>query len=145
MPWVYLVFAGLLEIAWPPLLKASNGFTRPAATAVMLLTMMLSFWLLSLAVREIPVGTGYAIWTGIGAVGAAIMGMILYDEPRTVGRMVCIAVIIAGIAGLKLLSPTPSSAQLPGRETQGSRRSGASPRGLAFSRWDLVRRRHGWS
>jgi quaternary ammonium compound-resistance protein SugE len=109
MAWIYLILAGLLEITWPPLLKASNGFTRLVPTAVMFLTMGLSFWLLSLALRVIPLGTGYAIWTGIGAVGAAIVGIVYYGEPRAAGRLLCIALIVAGIAGLKLMSPVIES------------------------------------
>jgi quaternary ammonium compound-resistance protein SugE len=107
MAWVYLIAAGLIEITWPPLLKASDGFTRPIPTLLMLAMLGLSFYLLSIAVRTIPVGTAYAIWTGIGAAGAAIVGMAVYGEPRTVARMVCVVLIIAGIVGLKLLTPTP--------------------------------------
>ena len=104
MSWIYLILAGLFEVAWPPLLKASNGFTRLIPTGIMFVTMSVSFWLLALSLRSIPIGTGYAIWTGIGAIGAAVVGMIYYGEPRTAGRIICIALIVAGIVGLKLMS-----------------------------------------
>lgn len=110
MSWLYLILAGLIEITWPPLLKESNGFTRLTPTLAMAVLMVLSFYLLALALRTIPIGTGYAIWTGIGAAGAALVGMLYYGEPRTAARLLCVAMIIAGVVGLKLLtpeSPTP--------------------------------------
>ncbi len=101
MAWVYLVVAGLFEITWAIGLKYADGFTRLVPSAVTIVAMILSVVLLGLALRELPVGTGYAVWTGIGTVGAAILGMILFSEPATVIRLGCIALIVAGIIGLK--------------------------------------------
>ena len=104
MAWAWLVVAGLLEVVWAIGLKYTDGFTRLAPSAITIAAMAGSVFFLALAVRTIPIGTGYAVWTGIGAVGVAILGMILFDEPRTLARIACIALIVAGIAGLKLLS-----------------------------------------
>ena len=105
MPWLWLTLAGLLEIVWAIGLKYTDGFTRLVPSAVTVVAMIGSVYFLALAVRSIPIGTGYAVWTGIGAVGVAILGMILFDEPRSVLRIVSILLIVAGIAGLKLVSP----------------------------------------
>ena len=102
MAWVYLFLAGLLEVTWAIGLKYAEGFTRPRASVFTVVMMIASFYTLSLAVRTIPIGTGYAIWTGIGAVGTAVLGVILFKEPATVARVVCIGVIVAGIVGLKV-------------------------------------------
>jgi quaternary ammonium compound-resistance protein SugE len=102
MAWVYLAFAGLLEIVWAIGLKYTDGFTRLLPSAITILGMIGSVVLLGLALRDLPVGTGYAVWTGIGTVGAAILGMILFNEPATAVRIGCIALIVAGIIGLKL-------------------------------------------
>ena len=104
MAWIWLLVAGLLEVAWAIGLKYTDGFTRLAPSAITIAAMAGSVFFLALAVRTIPIGTGYAVWTGIGAVGVAILGMVLFDEPRTLARIACIALIVAGIAGLKLLS-----------------------------------------
>jgi quaternary ammonium compound-resistance protein SugE len=104
LAWIALAAAGLLEIVWMYFMKASDGFSRPWPIAGFALSSFTSFWLLSYAVRTIPMGTGYAVWTGIGAVGAAIMGMVIYKEPATAARLLCILLIVAGIAGLKLQS-----------------------------------------
>jgi quaternary ammonium compound-resistance protein SugE len=104
MPWLWLTLAGLLEIVWAIGLKYTDGFTRPAPSAVTVVAMIGSVYFLALAVRSIPIGTGYAVWTGIGAVGVAILGMILFDEPRSLLRIVSILLIVAGIAGLKLVT-----------------------------------------
>ena len=104
MAWIYLVLAGLLEIVWAVGLKYSEGFTKPLASTVTGLALVASFWLLALALKEIPLGTGYAVWVGIGAVGAAVLGMVLFDESVSLARIGCIALIVAGIAGLKLTS-----------------------------------------
>ena len=104
MPWIYVVLAGFTEIAWATGLKYTEGFSRLWPSVFTIVTMILSFWLLSLAMRSLPLGTAYAVWTGIGAVGVAILGMVLFDEPRTLLRIGSIALIVAGIAGLKLLS-----------------------------------------
>jgi quaternary ammonium compound-resistance protein SugE len=102
MPWIWLIVAGLLEIAWAVGLKYTDGFSRLWPTVVTVLLMLGSFWCLAQAVKVLPLGTSYAIWTGIGAVGTAVAGIILFKEPATVARLVCIVLIIAGIAGLKL-------------------------------------------
>ena len=103
-PWTLLIIAGLLETVWAIGLKYSHGFTRPAPTVVTVIAMILSMYLLALAARSIPVGTAYAVWTGIGALGAAALGIILFNEPRTLARILSLLLIIAGIAGLKLTS-----------------------------------------
>jgi quaternary ammonium compound-resistance protein SugE len=104
MAWLHLFLAGLLEVAWAFGLKQSHGFTRLAPTLFTLVTMAGSFTLLALAMRSLPLGTAYAIWTGIGTVGTAILGMILFDEQATAVRLACIALIVAGIVGLKLVT-----------------------------------------
>ena len=104
MPWLWLTLAGLLEIVWAIGLKYTDAFTRPLPSVITVLAMIGSVYFLALAVRSIPIGTGYAVWTGIGAVGVAILGMILFDEPRTLLRIISILFIVAGIAGLKLVT-----------------------------------------
>jgi quaternary ammonium compound-resistance protein SugE len=104
MAWIWLTLAGLLEVVWAIGLKYTDGFTRVVPSAITLVGMVASVYCLALAVRTIPIGTGYAVWTGIGAVGVAIFGMILFGEPRTLLRIGSILLIIAGIAGLKLLT-----------------------------------------
>ena len=110
MAWVWLTLAGVLEVVWATGLKYTDGFTRLLPSVITVAAMIGSIYLLGLAVRTIPIGTGYAVWTGIGAVGTAILGMVLFDESRDIARIVCIVLIVAGIAGLKLVtpdSPTP--------------------------------------
>jgi quaternary ammonium compound-resistance protein SugE len=104
--WILLIAAGLLEVVWAVGLKYTDGFTRLLATAVTLTAMVLSIVLLAHALRSIPVGTGYAVWTGIGAVGTAVVGILVLGEPRSAGRLIAIAVIVGGIVGLKLASPS---------------------------------------
>lgn len=104
MNWVYLAIAGVLEIAWAVGLKYTEGWTRLVPSLITGALMIASFYFLSLAVKTLPIGTAYAVWTGIGTVGAAILGMFLFEEPRDIVRVVCIFLIIAGIAGLKLTS-----------------------------------------
>ena len=99
--WVLLFVAGLLEIAWASGLRYTDGFTRPLATVVVLAIAWLSFYLLAVAMREIPVGTAYAIWTGIGATGVALLGMMFLKEPVTAARLLFLGMIVAGIIGLK--------------------------------------------
>jgi quaternary ammonium compound-resistance protein SugE len=106
MPWVWLIIAGILEVAWAIGLKYTDGFSRLWPTVWTVLLMLGSFWCLAQAVKALPLGTSYAIWTGIGAVGTAIAGILLFKEPATVARLVCIVLIIAGIAGLKLTLKT---------------------------------------
>lgn len=102
MAWIWLLLAGAAEIAWMVELKFSHGFTRLWWSAATLATMGLSLFFISFAVREIPMGTAYAVWTGIGAAGIAAVGMLFFGEPRTALRVACIACIVIGIAGLKL-------------------------------------------
>ena len=104
MSWYFLIAAGLCEIVWAVGLKYTEGFTRLWPSVGTLAAMTASVIFLGLALRTIPIGTGYAIWTGIGAVGVAIAGMLLFGESRNALRIACILVIVAGIAGLKLLS-----------------------------------------
>ena len=104
MAWASLFLAGLLEIVWAIGLKYTAGFTRLVPSVITVAGMIGSIWFLALALRSIPVGTGYAVWTGIGAVGTAILGIILFNEPVNAARIVCIVMIVAGIAGLKVFS-----------------------------------------
>lgn len=104
MDWIYLAIAGVLEIVWAIGLKYTEGFTKLVPSAITLTAMIVSIVFLGLALKTIPVGTGYAIWTGIGAAGTAILGILLFAEPATMMRLVCIGVIVAGIVGLKLAS-----------------------------------------
>jgi quaternary ammonium compound-resistance protein SugE len=106
MAWMYLVIAGLFEIAWAIGLKYTEGFTRLWPSAGTVAAMIVSFLFLAESLKSIPVGTGYAVWTGIGAAGTAVMGIILFNESRDVARILCILTIVAAIAGLKLSSPT---------------------------------------
>ena len=101
--WLLLIIAGVLEIIWSISMKASAGFTKPLFTTITFIAAALSFWLLGLALRQLPVGTAYAAWTGIGAVGAAIFGILFFHEPLTAARVLCIALIVAGIVGLKFI------------------------------------------
>jgi len=104
--WLLLIVAGLFEIVWAVGLKYTQGFTRPLPSALTIGAMTVSMYLLARAVRTIPVGTGYAVWTGIGAVGTALVGVWLLGEPRTVGRLLAIAAIVGGIVGLKMATPS---------------------------------------
>ena len=104
MAWVYLLIAGLLEVGWALGLKYTDGFTRLLPSVFTVAAMIGSFVLLGQALRVLPIGTAYAIWTGIGAVGTAILGMMLFDEPRDLARILCILLIVAGILGLKFTS-----------------------------------------
>ena len=104
MPWIYLTLAGLFEIGWAIGLKYTDGFTRLVPTALTVAAMIISVFLLGLALRDLPVGTGYAVWTGIGTVGTALLGMYLFGDPATAARLACIGLIVAGIIGLKVLS-----------------------------------------
>jgi quaternary ammonium compound-resistance protein SugE len=106
MSWLLVVVSGLLEVAWAIGLKASNGLTRPLPTVLTIAGMLASFALLSIAVRSLPIGTAYAVWVGIGAVGTALLGIVLYGEPASAIRLACLVLILAGIIGLRLTSPT---------------------------------------
>jgi quaternary ammonium compound-resistance protein SugE len=102
MAWLLLFIAGLLEVGWAVGLKYTEGFTRLVPSVLTLVSMTASVGLLALALKELPMGTAYAVWTGIGAVGTAALGMYLFGDPATVARIACIGLIVAGIAGLKL-------------------------------------------
>src|SRR5574340_498672 len=102
MAWFLLFLAGLFEVAWAIGLKYTDGFTRLWPSILTVIAMAASFLLLSLALRVIPIGTAYAVWTGIGAVGVAILGIVLFGESAAVPRIVCVALILCGIVGLKL-------------------------------------------
>jgi quaternary ammonium compound-resistance protein SugE len=104
MAWTYLFIAGVLEVGWAVGLKYTEGFTRLWPTVGTALALVGSMLLLALALRTLPIGTAYAVWTGVGAVGTAILGIILFDEPADAARILCIALIVAGIVGLKLAS-----------------------------------------
>lgn len=105
MAWFYLAIAGVLEIVWAIGLKYSEGFSKPLASTVTLVAMAASMWFLALALKEIPIGTGYAVWVGIGAVGTAALGIVLFGESAAWPRLACVGLILAGIIGLKLTSP----------------------------------------
>ncbi len=102
MAWVYLLLAGLFEIGWVVGMKYSQGFTKPLPTIGTVAAMGISLWLLTLAVKTLPLGTSYAVWTGIGAIGAMIAGIILFGESASFMRIGSAALIVAGIVGLKL-------------------------------------------
>jgi quaternary ammonium compound-resistance protein SugE len=104
MAWIWLTVAGALEVVWAVGLKYTEGFTKLWPSAITLAAMAASVYCLAVAVRTIPIGTGYAVWTGIGAVGVAILGMVLFGESRAALRIACILLIVAGIVGLKVLS-----------------------------------------
>jgi quaternary ammonium compound-resistance protein SugE len=108
MAWLYLFMAGLAEIAWAIGLKFTEGFTRPLPSIATVATMVVSFYLLSLALRTLPIGTAYAVWTGIGAVGTALLGMVIFGEPRTVLRLLSILLIVIGIFCLRLFGAPPA-------------------------------------
>ena len=105
MAWVYLILAGVLEVGWAVGLKYTAGFTRLFPSVLTLACMVLSLWLLALSLRSLPLGTAYAIWTGIGTVGTVVLGIILFEEAATAARLACVALILAGIVGLKWLTP----------------------------------------
>ncbi|MCF3629643.1 quaternary ammonium compound efflux SMR transporter SugE [Thalassospiraceae bacterium LMO-SO8] len=104
MSWIYLFVAGLFEIAWVIGLKYTDGFTRPLPSLATAAALIASMLLLGLAVRDLPLGTAYAVWTGIGTLGAAAFGIFLFHEPATLMRLACIGLIAAGIVGLKMTS-----------------------------------------
>lgn len=101
MAWLFLFIAGLLEVGWAIGLKYTEGFTRLVPTVLTVTAMILSIGMLGIALRTLPVGTAYAVWTGIGAVGTAMLGIYLFGDPATVMRLACIGLIVAGIVGLK--------------------------------------------
>ena len=105
MGWIYLVGAGLFEIGWAIGLKYTDGFTRPMPTVLTVLSMIVSLGMLGLALKTLPLGTAYAIWTGIGTIGTVILGIMLFGEVATAFRLACVGLILAGIVGLKLATP----------------------------------------
>lgn len=104
MHWIYLIIAGMFEISWAVGLKFSHGFSRIIPSFLTVFCMILSFYFLAQALKNLPLGTAYAIWTGIGTIGTVICGIILFKEPATALRLFCIALIVSGITGLKLLT-----------------------------------------
>jgi quaternary ammonium compound-resistance protein SugE len=106
MAWILLVMAGILEIGWAVGLKYTDGFTRLWPSVWTIAAMIVSMYLLALAARTLPIGTAYAVWVGIGAAGAMILGMVLLGEPRSAARIACVGLIVAGVVGLKLVDPT---------------------------------------
>ena len=105
MDWINLIIAGLLEVVWASSLKYTEGFTKPLPSLLTLATITASFILLAQALKTLPVGTGYAVWTGIGVVGTAIVGSVFLGEPRDLPRFICIGLIVLGIVGLRFTSP----------------------------------------
>ncbi len=105
MPWIVLVIAGLFEVGWAIGLKYTEGFTRLWPTVGTLVSMVASLWLLGIAMKSLPVGTAYGVWVGVGAVGTVVLGIALLGEPANPARLISVALIVAGIVGLKLSSP----------------------------------------
>ncbi len=103
MSWIYLSAAGIFEIVWAVCMKYSMGFTRLCPSVFTVLAMAASVFLLALSMRTLPLGTSYAVWTGIGTVGTAVIGMIAFGEPATAARLLCLGMIAAGIVGLRLI------------------------------------------
>lgn len=104
MNWLFLLIAGILETGWAVGLKYSQGFSKPLPSVLTIVGMVASFYFLSLALKELPMGTAYAIWTGIGTVGTVLLGVILFKEPVDILRILCVGLILTGIIGLKLVS-----------------------------------------
>jgi quaternary ammonium compound-resistance protein SugE len=107
--WIYLLVAAVLEVGWAIGLKYTHGFTRLWPSVATIAAMVASMYLLALAARTLPIGTAYAVWTGIGAVGTAILGILILREPASAARLVCIGLVIAGVVGLKVFSGGPSA------------------------------------
>jgi quaternary ammonium compound-resistance protein SugE len=104
MAWTYLLIAAGLEVVWAVGLKSTDGFSRLGPSVAVIAAMILSMWLLALAARELPIGTAYAVWTGIGAVGTALIGILWLREPATAARLCCIGLIVSGVVGLKIFA-----------------------------------------
>ena len=105
MAWIVLILAGLFEVGWAIGLKYTEGFTRLWPTVWTVATMAISLWLLGIAMKDLPVGTAYSVWVGVGAVGTVTLGIVLLGEPANAGRLISVALIIGGIVGLKLATP----------------------------------------
>jgi quaternary ammonium compound-resistance protein SugE len=106
MAWIYLLIASVFEVQWAISLKYTEGFTRLWPSVACAVGMALSVFFLALAVKTLPIGTAYAVWTGIGAALTAVLGIFLFDEPRNLARLVCLLLIVGGVVGLKLVSPS---------------------------------------
>jgi quaternary ammonium compound-resistance protein SugE len=104
MAWIYLIIAGVFEIVWAVGIKYTNGFTRLYPTIITVIGMVISFYFLSLAIKQLPMGTAYAVWTGIGAVGTVLLGILLFQEPHNFLRILFLGMIVFGIIGLKFTS-----------------------------------------
>jgi len=109
MSWIYLVVAGVLEVAWAIGLKYTDGFKRPVPSVLTVLAIVGSLWLLGLATRVLPIGTAYAVWVGIGALGAAVLGVVLFDEPLSFARGAFLLLLLVAIVGLKLTNASPGA------------------------------------
>lgn len=107
MAWIYLLIAAIFEVQWAVTMKYTEGFSRLWPSLFCVTGMVVSVWFLALAQKTLPVGTSYAVWTGLGAVGTALLGMVLFNEPRDVARLLCIGLIVAGVLGLKYFSKLP--------------------------------------
>lgn len=105
MAWILLIVAGLFEVGWAIGLKYTDGFTRPLPTAWTLAAMVISVWLLGIAMKTLPVGTAYSVWVGVGAAGTVVLGIILFKEPANALRLASVGLVIAGILGLKIATP----------------------------------------
>jgi quaternary ammonium compound-resistance protein SugE len=108
MAWIILLVAGLFEVGWAIGLKYTDGFTRLWPTVATAASMFVSVTLLGIAVKTLPVGSAYAVWVGVGAVGTVLLGILLFDEPLNAARMISVALIVAGIVGVKLATPVPT-------------------------------------
>ena len=118
MAWLWLVLAGLLEVVWAIGLKYTDGFTRPVPSILTGAAIVVSMFLLSIAARTLPIGTAYAVWVGIGAAGAALLGIVLFGEPVSAGRLFFIALLIVSIVGLRLTTPTRTTERTPAETVQ---------------------------
>ncbi len=105
MAWALVILAGIIETGWAMGLKSSHGFTRPLPSLLTLIGMIASFWLLAKAMQTLPVGTAYAVWTGIGTIGTVLLGIVLFQDAVNVPRLLCLGLILAGIVGLKIFTP----------------------------------------
>ena len=121
MAWVILLLAGLMEVGWATGLKYTEGFTRFWPSVGTGAALVVSLGLLGVALRTLPLGTAYPVWTGIGSVGTAILGIMLFREPATAGRLVCIALIVGGIVGLKMLTPAVRAPVIPETRLEATR------------------------
>lgn len=104
MEWIFLVIAGVFEVGWAMGLKYSHGFTRLLPSVLTVIGMIASFYFLSLSLKSLPIGTAYAVWTGIGTIGTVLLGILLFKEPVNIMRIVCIVLIVSGVVGLKIIS-----------------------------------------